>query len=133
VAGRADEPAAASAAPAVATRSRDEASHLGRLGQALHEAGTASAPRPRDPSWQQGARRREQGLRNAAADLADQLRQAGLGLRLTAALLDVPERTLRQWRQQAPGAPACPLGRPHRRCEPDEAAGKKKGDIQDLF
>jgi hypothetical protein len=90
--------------------------HLERLREALDHR-SAAAP-ARDPAWQQPSRQRERQIRAAAVDLAERSQREGVPALVVANLLDVPDRTLRQWRhgQHRGRLEARALGRPHARC-----------------
>jgi transposase InsO family protein len=79
---------------------------------------------PRDDAWQGPQRQRDQQIRSEAVALVQAWHAQGLALAEAATLLEVPTRTLRQWRQDLVNRPVLltPLGRAHVHVRPDEAA-----------
>ena len=79
--------------------------------------------RPRDPSWQYAQRQRDLLIRAETVAVVADLEGHGLPAVQAAALVGVPARTLRQWRQDLRRGPLAVqvLGRPHVRCTPEQA------------
>lgn len=114
----ASDPAARPLAPAT---DLDLATHLERLRQRVTGSSSSTMP-PRDPSWQQPRRLLDQQIRADVSRFAQRLRTEGVRATEAARLLDLPARTLRDWQRDLRSAlPPTPLGRPHRRCDAEQA------------
>jgi transposase InsO family protein len=121
--GAASVPAAPdpAARPVSPSTDLDLATHLDRLRQRVTGSFSSTTP-PRDPSWQQPRRLLDQQIRADASRFAQRLRAEGVRATEAARLLNVPARTLRDWQRDLRSAlPPTPLGRPHRRCDAEQA------------
>lgn len=107
-------PPVAASSPPPQSRAGDDATHRERLRRCRDRRGGRRPAGPRDSSWQLPQRRLEQLIRGDAVTLAEQLQLLNVPWTETAALLDVPARTLRHWRHQATGVGEAVsfLGRP---------------------
>jgi hypothetical protein len=91
-------PAATASSQGVVSGPDRESGHQDRLREWKEQGGSRQQPERRESAWQLPQRRLEQLIRSQAASLAEQWRAIQVPLTETAKVLQVPERTLRQWR-----------------------------------